>query len=74
MGGNQGDGARLFSVMPSDTTRGSGYRLEDRKFHPHTRKNIFTVWVMEPWNRLPREVMESSPLENALLDTLLCDL
>ncbi|KGL80138.1 hypothetical protein N309_01847, partial [Tinamus guttatus] len=38
-------------------------KLKHRKFHLHMTKNFFTVRVTEPWNRLPREVVESPSLE-----------
>jgi len=53
---------RHFSVFCSCKTRNNGKKLEHGKFHTNMWKS-FMIKVMEDWNRLPREVVETPSLE-----------
>ncbi|KAK4822650.1 hypothetical protein QYF61_018602 [Mycteria americana] len=55
MGGNDEEGAKLFSVVAIDRTRSNRNKLKHVKFQLNTRKQFLSVRVDKHWNRLPRE-------------------
>jgi len=63
-------------VVPKGRTRGKGHKWKPRKFHLNMRKSFLALRVMEHWNRLPRDVVDSPSLEifRTRLDEILCSL
>jgi len=60
----------------SDRTRGSGFKLKEGRIKLDVKKKFFTVGVMRPWHRLPREVVDAPSLAvfKARLDGTLSNL
>lgn len=54
---------QAFSVTPSVRKRGSGHKMEHKRFLLNLWKYLFNLQVAEHCNRLPREIVEIPLLE-----------
>ena len=62
-GAYEKDGGNLFSKACCDKTRSHGVKLREGRFRLDTRKKFFTLRVLKPWPRLPREVGDVPSVE-----------
>ncbi len=56
-------GFALFAQEGCDSSIGNGLKLDQGRFSWDLRKTLFAGRLMEHWNRLAREVVESSSPE-----------
>ena len=75
-GACQKDGHRLFTRTCKDRTSINDFILKEGRFILDIRKKFLTVRVMRHWNRLPREVVDTSSLQmfKARLDEAMSNL
>lgn len=64
-------GERKFTRTCSDSTRGNGFKLKNKRFMLYIKKKFFTVRMVRLWNSLFREDME---VFKAWLDGVLSNL
>ena len=55
-------GEGLFTRVWSDRTRGDGFELKEGRFRLDIRSKLFTLRVVRPWPRLPREAVAAPSL------------
>jgi len=69
-------GEGLFTRACSDKTRGNGFKLKGGRFRLDIRKKFFTLRVVRPWHRVPREAVAAPSLAvfKARLDGALSNL
>ena len=56
-------GEGLLGRACGDRARCNGFKLKEGRFRLDIRKKLFTMRVLRPWHRLPREAVDAPSLE-----------
>lgn len=56
-------GKRLSTRACDGWARGNGYELKQGRFGVNIKNKFFTMRVVRHWSRLPRKVMDTTPLK-----------
>jgi len=57
------EGDRLFNRVCCERTKGNGFKLEKGRSRLNIRKTCFMMRVVEHWNKVPRDVVDTPTLE-----------
>ena len=55
--------ASLFTLNANEVTRNNGYKIVGKRFSLDITRNFSTYRVVEEWNKLPAEVVNSDTIE-----------
>lgn len=68
--------SRLFLSDAQQQNNGNRQKLVHKMFNTNMQKTLFTMRMMEHWNKLPREILASLSPEIFSIhpDTFLCEL
>ena len=58
------DCSKYFTIDSSNYTRGNGCKIMRKSFNSHESKNHFFHRVINPWNGLPRNVIDCNTVES----------
>jgi len=52
-----------YPLSGSEKPRDNGFKIKEGRFRLHHGNKLFITRMVRPWNRLPRDVVDSSSLE-----------
>ena len=62
LNGHDGIDYSKFFKFKRSNTRGHQWKLEKQRFHCQVRENWFTTRVINPWNKLPKNIVNAQTI------------
>ena len=62
MNGLEGTDYSKFFKFKQSNTRGHQWKLEKQRIHCQVRENWFTIRVINPWNKLPKNIVNAQTI------------